>query len=155
MQQKINGNMADLLKLENQICFPVYSLAKEITNQYRTFLNKIDLTYPQYLVMLVLWEYKEQTVTNIGDKLRLDSGTLTPLLKRLEQKGLVSRSRSTSDERVVNITLTKAGEELKAKVKNLPKNMMASLQLPMEELKALKESVERILKIIYQKNENT
>ncbi len=154
MQQKINGNMADLLKLENQICFPVYSLAKEITNQYRTFLNKIDLTYPQYLVMLVLWEYKEQTVTNIGDKLRLDSGTLTPLLKRLEQKGLVSRSRSTSDERVVNITLTKAGEELKAKVKNLPKNMMASLQLPMEELKALKESVERILKIIYQKNEN-
>ena len=105
--------------------------------------------------MLVLWEYKEQTVTNIGDKLRLDSGTLTPLLKRLEQKGLVSRSRSTSDERVVNITLTKAGEELKAKVKNLPKNMMASLQLPMEELKALKESVERILKIIYQKNENT
>lgn len=146
--------MADLLKLENQICFPVYSLAKEITNQYRTFLNKIDLTYPQYLVMLVLWEYKEQTVTNIGDKLRLDSGTLTPLLKRLEQKGLVSRSRSTSDERVVNITLTKAGEELKAKVKNLPKNMMASLQLPMEELKALKESVERILKIIYQKNEN-
>jgi DNA-binding MarR family transcriptional regulator len=147
--------MADLLKLENQICFPVYSLAKEITNQYRTFLNKIDLTYPQYLVMLVLWEYKEQTVTNIGDKLRLDSGTLTPLLKRLEQKGLVSRSRSTSDERVVNITLTKAGEELKAKVKNLPKNMMASLQLPMEELKALKESVERILKIIYQKNENT
>jgi len=155
LQQKINGNMADLLKLENQICFPVYSLAKEITNQYRTFLNKIDLTYPQYLVMLVLWEYKEQTVTNIGDKLRLDSGTLTPLLKRLEQKGLVSRSRSTSDERVVNITLTKAGEELKAKVKNLPKNMMASLQLPMEELKALKESVERILKIIYQKNENT
>lgn len=155
MQQKINGNMADLLKLENQICFPVYSLAKEITNQYRIFLNKIDLTYPQYLVMLVLWEYKEQTVTNIGDKLRLDSGTLTPLLKRLEQKGLVSRSRSTSDERVVNITLTKAGEELKAKVKNLPKNMMASLQLPMEELKALKESVERILKIIYQKNENT
>lgn len=147
--------MADLLKLENQICFPVYSLAKEITNQYRIFLNKIDLTYPQYLVMLVLWEYKEQTVTNIGDKLRLDSGTLTPLLKRLEQKGLVSRSRSTSDERVVNITLTKAGEELKAKVKNLPKNMMASLQLPMEELKALKESVERILKIIYQKNENT
>lgn len=155
MQQKINGNMADLLKLENQICFPVYSLAKEITNQYRIFLNKIDLTYPQYLVMLVLWEYKEQTVTNIGDKLRLDSGTLTPLLKRLEQKGLVSRSRSTSDERVVNITLTKAGEELKAKVKNLPKSMMASLQLPMEELKALKESVERILKIIYQKNENT
>lgn len=147
--------MADLLKLENQICFPVYSLAKEITNQYRIFLNKIDLTYPQYLVMLVLWEYKEQTVTNIGDKLRLDSGTLTPLLKRLEQKGLVSRSRSTSDERVVNITLTKAGEELKAKVKNLPKSMMASLQLPMEELKALKESVERILKIIYQKNENT
>ncbi len=144
--------MADLLKLENQVCFPVYALAKEIINQYRTFLDKLDLTYPQYLVMLVLWEHKEQTVTQIGEKLRLDSGTLTPLLKRLEQKGIVSRSRSTCDERVVNITLTETGKELKAKAKDLPKSLMESMQVPMEELKTLKESVERILDIIHRKD---
>ncbi|TWV11084.1 MarR family transcriptional regulator [Bacteroidaceae bacterium HV4-6-C5C] len=144
--------MTDLLKLENQVCFPVYALAKEIINQYRAFLDQLDLTYPQYLVMLVLWEHKEQTVNQIGEKLRLDSGTLTPLLKRLEQKGIVSRSRSTRDERVVNITLTEVGEELKVRAKHLPENLMASMQVPMEELKALKESVEKILNIIHKKD---
>lgn len=146
--------MGDLLKLENQVCFPVYALAKEIINQYRTFLDELDLTYPQYLVMLVLWEHKEQTVNQIGEKLRLDSGTLTPLLKRLEQKGIVSRSRSTRDERVVNITLTEAGEELKARAKNLPESLMASMQIPMEELKALKQTVEKILNILHKKDGN-
>lgn len=144
--------MRDLLKLENQVCFPVYALAKEIINQYRTFLDQLGLTYPQYLVMLVLWEHKEQTVNQIGEKLRLDSGTLTPLLKRLEQKGIVSRSRSTRDERVVNITLTEVGEELKVRAKHLPESLMASMQVPIEELKALKESVEKILDIIHKKN---
>lgn len=152
LQRKIKKEMTDLLKLENQVCFPVYALAKEIINQYRAFLDQLDLTYPQYLVMLVLWEHKEQTVNQIGEKLRLDSGTLTPLLKRLEQKGIVSRSRSTRDERVVNITLTEVGEELKVRAKHLPENLMASMQVPMEELKALKESVEKILNIIHKKD---
>src|SRR6218665_1099819 len=97
------------LLLKDQVCFPVYALSREIINHYRPFLDELELTYPQYLVMMVLWEEKSQTVNQLGDKLMLDSGTLTPLLKRLEQKGIITRKRSTEDERVVAISLAEKG----------------------------------------------
>ncbi len=89
--------MEDILNLKNQICFPVYALAKEIVNHYRPLLDELDITYPQYLVLMVLWDEEEQTVGQLGEKLFLDSGTLTPLLKRMQQKDMVLRSRSSED----------------------------------------------------------
>src|SRR5690242_5298105 len=126
--------MENKLKLANQVCFPVYTLAKEIVNQYRPLLEDLDLTYPQYLVMLVLWEEQEQTVNQLGEKLKLDSGTLTPLLKRMEQKGLVARTRDIADERVVNITLTKEGKKLKAKALCIPTQLVKSMKVSVNDL---------------------
>lgn len=137
--------MENKLKLTNQVCFPVYSLAKEIVNRYRPFLEEMDLTYPQYLVMLILWEQNEQTVSELGEKLKLDSGTLTPLLKRLEQKNLISRIRSTKDERVVKISTTEEGEKLKIKAKGIPEQLAQSMQLKEEDLLLLKNVIETIL----------
>ena len=137
--------MENKLKLTNQVCFPVYSLAKEIVNRYRPFLEEMDLTYPQYLVMLILWEQSEQTVSELGEKLKLDSGTLTPLLKRLEQKNLISRIRSTKDERVVKISPTQEGENLKIKAKGIPQQLAQSMQLTEDDLLMLKNVIENIL----------
>ncbi|MCS3797053.1 MarR family winged helix-turn-helix transcriptional regulator [Niastella sp. OAS944] len=134
------------LKLANQLCFPVYTLAKEIINHYRPLLENLDLTYPQYLVMLVLWEEQEQTVNQLGEQLKLDSGTLTPLLKRMEQKGLVARTRDTGDERVVNITLTQEGKKLKAKALSVPSQLVASMKVSKNDLLVLKSTIEKILK---------
>lgn len=134
------------LKLANQLCFPVYTLAKEIINHYRPLLENLDLTYPQYLVMLVLWEEQEQTVNQLGEQLKLDSGTLTPLLKRMEQKGLVARTRDTGDERVVNITLTQEGKKLKAKALSVPSQLVASMKVSKNDLLVLKNTIEKILK---------
>lgn len=145
--------MENKLKLTNQVCFPVYSLAKEIVNRYRPFLEEMDLTYPQYLVMLILWEQSEQTVSELGTKLKLDSGTLTPLLKRLEQKNLISRIRSTKDERVVKISTTEEGEKLKLKAKGIPEQLAQSMQLKEEDLLLLKNVIETILLKINQNKE--
>lgn len=137
--------MSNLLKLENQVCFPVYSLAKEIVSRYRPFLEELDVTYPQYLVLLVLWEYRQQTVSQIGEKLHLDSGTLTPLLKRMEQKNLVTRMRDTGDERVVNILLTPEGGLLQQRAKAVPEKLVENLHVSTEELLLLKNVIETIL----------
>ncbi len=137
--------MSNLLKLQNQVCFPVYSLAKEIVSRYRPFLEKLDVTYPQYLVLLVLWEHRQQTVSQIGEKLHLDSGTLTPLLKRMEQKKLVARVRDTDDERVVNILLTPEGYELEKKARTVPEKLVENMQVSTEELLLLKNVIETIL----------
>lgn len=137
--------MVDLLKLESQVCFPIYALSREITNLYRPLLDKLDITYPQYLVLLILWEHKEQTVNQIGRKLQLDNGTLTPLLKRLEQKGVLVRTRSKADERVVIVSLTTAGEEIKEKAKCIPERLIESLNISSEELAQLKSSIDKIL----------
>lgn len=137
--------MENKLTLSNQICFPVYTLAKEIVNQYRPLLNDLDLTYPQYLVMLVLWEEQAQTVNQLGEKLKLDSGTLTPLLKRMAQKGLVTRNRDAADERVVNITLTKEGKKLKAKALCIPEQLVAAMNVSVKDLLILKNTIEKIL----------
>ncbi|UKB85466.1 MarR family transcriptional regulator [Chryseobacterium sp. MEBOG06] len=132
-------------KLENQICFPLYVIAKEITGLYRPFLDELDLTYPQYLVMMVLWEGDGLTVTHIGEKLFLDSGTLTPLLKRLEAKGLIVRKRKKEDERVVEVFLNEAGHLLREKACEIPGKIQKKIDIQPEELLQLKETVLKIL----------
>ena len=135
-----------ILKLDDQACFPLYALSRGITNAYRPFLEAIDLTYPQYLVLMVLWEKDGLTVNQIGDKLHLDSGTLTPLLKRLEVKGILIRKRKEEDERVVAITLTIAGLALKKKAIKVPQQVIEALGLTEKELSQLKNITSKILK---------
>lgn len=137
--------MSELLDLNNQVCFPIYSLAKEIVNKYRPFLDELDITYPQYLVLMVLWKEKEQTVGQLGEKLFLDSGTLTPLLKRMEQKEMVVRTRSSEDERVVKLSLTPKGIALKEQAKDIPLRMMHAMGITEDEVLELKKIVNKIL----------
>ena len=112
-------NTYDALKLENQICFPLYAASREIIKRYRPFLDKIGLTYTQYITMMVLWEEKSITVKALGKKLFLDSGTLSPVIRSLEEKDLVTKTRDKNDERNVIIAVTKCGEELKEKAKEM------------------------------------
>ncbi len=134
----------DDLKLSNQLCFPLYVLSKEIINQYRPYLDELGITYPQYLVLMVLWEQDHLTVGQIGEKVYLDSGTLTPLLKRLEQKGIVKRNRCVNDERVVKISLTKEGMQMKDKACLIPKAMVHKLNITQEELDILKQIINKL-----------
>lgn len=113
----------DALKIENQICFPLYACSREIIKQYKPFLDELDLTYTQYITMMVLWEHKTQTVKELGERLFLDSGTLTPLLKKMEAKGLLCRKRSKEDERNLLVTITEAGEQLKERAVSVPAQM--------------------------------
>ena len=138
----------DVLKLENQICFPLYACSKEIVRKYKPFLDEIDLTYTQYITMLVLWEHKEISVKDLGEYLYLDSGTLTPVLKKLEQKGYVSRARDTQDERVLNVTITEEGELLKEKAVEIPAKIGSCVSLPAEDAVKLYEILQKILKNI-------
>ena len=101
----------DALKLEKQLCFPLYAVSKEIVKKYKPYLDELDLTYTQYITMMVMWEHKEMNVKELGEHLYLDSGTLTPVLKKLEQKGWVKRNRAKEDERVLIVTLTAEGEK--------------------------------------------
>jgi len=137
--------MDEKLQLKSQVCFPIYSLSREIINSYRPFLEELDITYPQYLVLMVLWENELQTVNQIGEKLNLDSGTLTPLLKRLEAKTLICRSRRRSDERVVEITLTDNGKTLKEKAAYVPGKVMEAIGITSEDLEDLKRIVTKVL----------
>ena len=139
------------LKLENQICFKIYSAEREITKLYRNLLEELDVTYPQYLVLLVLWEEKSATVKELGQKLFLDSGTLSPMLKRMEGNNLIERRRSLEDERTVIISLTKKGEELKEKAQCIPSKLLENLSLDMKELKNLNQTLSTILNRIQQK----
>lgn len=131
--------MYDQLKLCNQLCFPLYAISKEITRRYTPFLDTLDLTYPQYLVMLVLWEFGQQSVGEIGDKLHLDSGTLTPLLKRLQNKDLIIRTRSQTDERTVIITLTNQGRALEHQAMDIPAQVGGCLNLTADEVAVLQK----------------
>ena len=137
--------MKDTLELDNQFCFPIYALSKKIINMYRLYLDPLDITYPQYLVLMVLWKEEQQTVGHLGEKLFLDSGTLTPLLKRMEQKEMVVRSRNIEDERIVVISLTKKGSALKEKVKDIPEKLLESMAISVDELKQLKKIANKIL----------
>lgn len=134
------------LKLENQLCFPLYAAAKEVVSRYKPFLDAIDLTYTQYISMMVLWEYKTISVKALGERLYLDSGTLTPLLKRLETKGFVRRERSTEDERVVNIAITANGEALKEEASLIPQKMHECISLSQEDTIALYTLLHKLLK---------
>ncbi|SHE87641.1 MarR family winged helix-turn-helix transcriptional regulator [Dysgonomonas macrotermitis] len=137
--------MIDYLKLENQVCFPIYALSRQITALYRPHLDKLGLTYPQYLVMMVLWEYKSRTVKELGEMLFLDSGTLTPLLKRMEACGLINRKRSETDERIVNIVITPKGMQLKEKATDIPSKIKEGLQADDEQLSQLKNQLNKMI----------
>ena len=123
----------DQLKLENQLCFPLYTASRLVVRSYTPLLKKLEITYPQYLVMLVLWEHKILAVTQITKFLLLDTSTLTPLLKRLEKINLIWRRRSEADERVVMIGLTEKGEELRLKAAPIPSQLVEGLKLSEEE----------------------
>ena len=131
--------------LENQICFKLYALSRQLTGQYRPLLESLDITYPQYLVMMVLWKEKNITVKALGNRLYLDSGTLTPLLKRLEQKKLISRKRNVADERSVIISLLKAGNELQQKAKKVPDVLGQCLSLKEKEYIQLRDQLDALL----------
>lgn len=139
-------NKYDALKLENQLCFPMYACSKEIVKKYTPYLEEIDLTYTQYITMLVMWEQKQMTVKELGKLLYLDSGTLTPVLKKLEHKGYVTRSRDEKDERVLNVTLTKDGEDLKEKALEIPSKIGGCVQLSEKEAIMLHQTLQKILK---------
>lgn len=119
----------DSLKLENQVCFPLYACAKEIVKAYRPYLDELDLTYTQYITMMVLWEHRELRVKEVGRRLYLDSSTLTPLLKRLEEKGYVTRQRSAKDERDLIVTITESGEALKEKAVTVPERLRGCIEM--------------------------
>jgi len=135
----------ELLKLDNQLCFALYACSREITKLYKPYLDKINLTYTQYITLLVLWENDNITVKELGNKLHLDSGTLTPLLKKLENMKLVKRVRDTEDERNVYITLTDEGLHLKEQAKDIPLKLFCSTGLAPEEALALKEKLKDLL----------
>ena len=130
-----------MLRLDNQICFAIYSAAHAFNRVYKPLLDRLGLTYPQYLAMLVLWERDGVPVKEIGERLFLDSGTLTPLLKRLESAGLVKRTRSTEDERQVLIAFTAQGQALKDKARSMPSSILAASECSIAELSAVKNEI--------------
>lgn len=135
----------ELLKLENQMCFPLYACSKEVVRRYTPYLEKLDLTYTQYLVMLALWEYGEQSVGQLGRRLYLDSGTLTPLLKKMEAKGLVQRVRDKADERRVNIDLTPAGAQMKDSAREVPLGMGQCVGIDADEAAELVRLLRKVI----------
>ena len=135
----------DSLKLENQLCFPLYAASREVIKQYRPFLDALDLTYTQYITMMVLWEEKRVSVRDLGMKLFLDSGTLTPVLKSLEGKGYVKRYRSSQDERVLIAELTENGEALKRKAASVPAKVAGCIRLEPQEAYTLYQLLYKVL----------
>ena len=135
----------DCLKLENQLCFPLYACSKEIVKKYEPFLDKIDLTYTQYITMIVMWEKREINVKELGNCLYLDSGTLTPLLKKLEQKGYVTRQRSEKDERNLIVRITETGMNLREEAVKIPEQMGKCVNLSPEESMNLYQILYKLL----------
>ena len=135
----------DLLKLKNHLCFPLYACAREVIKQYKPFLDELDLTYTQYIVLTALWEAGSSRVKDLGDVLLLDSGTLTPLLKKLETKGLITRKRSCEDERNLIVSLTPAGKALQGKALSLSKEGCVCDVLSPEDIEALRTILQKML----------
>ena len=133
------------LKLENQICFPLYACSKEIIRRYKPFLDEVDLTYTQYITMMALWENESMNVRELGSRLFLDSGTLTPLLKKLENKGYIKRSRSKEDERNLIVTLTDKGWELREEMLSIPRSMASCVDLEPQEAADLYRLLYKVL----------
>ena len=138
----------ECLRIENQICFPLYACSKEIVRKYKPFLDELDLTYTQYITMLVLWEKKETNVKELGEQLFLDSGTLTPLLKKLESKGFVSRKRSEADERNLVVSITDAGMALRDKALDIPEKMTCCVNLDPAKAKELYKLLYEVLSCV-------
>ena len=134
----------DMQQLDHQLCFAVYSTSLAMTRLYKAPLEKLKLTYPQYIVMLALWEQDDIMVSTLGERLSLDSGTLTPLLKRLEASGFVARARDVTDERRVRVTLTATGRKLKARAATVPGCLMAATQCSVSELVALTQQLQSL-----------
>ena len=141
----MHQNEFDQLLLKNQLCFPLYASSKEIIRRYKPLLDELDLTYTQYIAMMVLWEQGEINVKALGERLFLDSGTLTPLLKKLESKGYVSRRRLSSDERNLVIAITQQGRELREKALSVPEQVARCVNLEPEEAAALYRILYKIL----------
>ena len=139
-------NNFDCLKLENQLCFPLYAASKEVIKKYKPYLDKYGLTYTQYIALMVLWNEREINVKQLGEKLFLDSGTLTPLLKKLEAKGLIKRNRSLTDERNLMVSITNEGDNLKEKLVSIPFNVGKCVNLNEEEAKTLYTLLYKVLK---------
>ena len=135
----------DALRLDNQVCFPLYAASREVTKLYRPYLDALNLTYTQYITMMVLWEQRSCSAKQLGEKLYLDSGTLTPVIKSLEQKGFVVRSRSSSDERVLMVGLTDKGLALREEAKTIPQKMSACVKLTPEEAVTLYKLLYKVL----------
>lgn len=133
------------LRLKNQICFPLYAASREVIKQYRPYLDKLNLTYTQYIAMMVFWEEKRLSVKEVGKRLFLDSGTLTPVLKSLEGKGYVRRSRSAEDERVLMVEITEEGERLKKEAKSVPEKVAGCVKLEPDEAMRLYELLYKVL----------
>ncbi|MCM1101743.1 MAG: MarR family transcriptional regulator [Clostridium sp.] len=138
-------NKYDCLKLENQLCFPLYACSKEVIRRYKPYLDKLDLTYTQYIAMMVMWEKKKLTVKELGEFLYLDSGTLTPVLKKLEEKNYVIRERSKEDERSLLVSLTREGEKLKEQAVLIPEQLSACVNLEPREARQLYQLLYRLL----------
>jgi len=147
-----NNNSHDQLKLKNQLCFPLYAASRLMTRLYQPHLEVLELTYPQYLVLMVLWEESPLTVKKLGDKIMLNTNTLTPLLKRMEKQEIIVRERSKEDERTVLISLTKKGLNLKYKAENIPFDLITDMDYPLESIYELKDSLDKFINHITQQN---
>ena len=134
------------LKLENRICFLLYAASRDVIKSYKPYLDDMGLTYTQYITMIVLWEEKTVTVKELGKRLYLDSGTLTPLLKKMEAKGLITRKRSFEDERNLIVTVTEEGERLKEMADGIPEKILACSEISLEEAVTLRALLLKILK---------
>lgn len=138
-------NNFDCLKLQNQLCFPLYACAKEVVRRYKPFLDEIELTYTQYITMMVMWEHRKINVKDLGEYLYLDSGTLTPLLKKLEEKGYIKRARSKEDERVLNVSITAEGMALRDQAASIPAKIGGCVNITPEEATQLYQLLYKIL----------
>jgi DNA-binding MarR family transcriptional regulator len=142
--QEVDMSSQASLSLDRQLCFALYSASRAFTNLYRPVLDALGLTYPQYLVMLVLWDRGTVSVKDLGDALRLDSGTLSPLLKRLQANGLITRQRSAQDERSVEVALTDQGHRLREQAEAVPHRMLSATGLGLDEALALRSTLEQL-----------
>ena len=138
----------ECLKLSKQLCFPLYACSREMIKLYKPWLDEIGLTYTQYITLMVLWEHKAMTVKALGQELYLDSGTLTPLLKKLEEKGLVTRRRSDLDERNLIVTITELGESMRDQALHIPEEMTKCINLPREDIRELYRMLHQLLEYV-------
>lgn len=138
----------ECLKLSKQLCFPLYACSREMIKLYKPFLDELGLTYTQYITLMVLWEHKAMTVKALGQELYLDSGTLTPLLKKLEEKGLVTRRRSDLDERNLIVTITELGESMRDQALHIPEEMTKCINLPREDIRDLYRMLHQLLEYV-------